>query len=323
MKKRRNPVLFLWTVCMMMSAFPASAAMVAPGGGAPDWHYDQESYEWSYRKNGEEPYTGWLNFDGEWYWFDPEGVMQSGGETKIEGNTYYFFVNGNMAWNQYVGMKFYDSEGQYDELYDVHVYGDRTPDSEEKDILSDYLYLIPRSWQHSFTRSGWQMMFYTDKEYFAAPKQGDQVYYIHHRTDTLNKKVKFTDVDAALQGWGEYIGHAAGCYKNENAWMKQIQKDLPKLQSVLQIPENYKNNKSFCFGKVFAAYLEEESYLEMAKKAPDTCRAIEEILCMKEDAKTRKQYLKRAEERRGEALAQALRATSHKYGPGVKKDNKK
>ncbi len=319
--RKKNRVIALITLgCLVaVSAMPVHAAMEAPGGGDPDWHYDQDSYEWSYRKDGGKPYTGWLNFEGEWYWFNEAGVMQSGGEAKIDGESHYFFVNGNMAWNQYVGMKFYDSEGLYDELYDIRVIGEKKPSSEDKDLLSDYLYQIPRTWQHSFTRSGWEMMFYTDKDFFAAPKNGEDIYYVCHDIDTRNKVIRFTDSDSVLQGWGEYIGFAAGCYEKDNKWMAQIRTDIPSLNAVLKIPEYYINDAQFCFGKVFAAYMDEESYVEMAKLAPKTCRALEEILRMKEDARTRKHLLKKDEKRREEAVALALRTTSHKYGPGAEK----
>lgn len=310
---RLTMVSVLILVLLQASVFTTFAAMEAPGGGDSDWYYDQDTYEWSYRKNGGDPHTGWLNFEGEWYWFDQDGTMQSGGEAKIDGNSYYFFVNGNMAWNQYVGMKFYDSEGLYDQLYDVRVIGDEAPDSEEKDLLSDYLYQIPRTWQHSFTRSGWEMMLYTEKDFFAAPKNGDEIYYVYHDIDTHYKKIKFTDVDSVLQGWGEYMGYAAGCYEKNSEWMDQIRQDLPSLQVILQIPEYYKDNAQFCFGKVFAAYLDEESFAEMAKLAPKTCRVIEEILHMKEDAKTREKLLEQDLENR----KLALQANSYKYGPGA------
>ncbi|MGN0157876.1 MAG: hypothetical protein ACI39W_01845 [Brotaphodocola sp.] len=296
------------------------AFMEAPGGGDPDWYYDAENYEWYYKKDGGNVYTGWLNFDGEWYWFDEDGKMQSGGERKIDGKSYYFFVNGNMAWDQYVGMKFYDSDGQYDENDDIRVVGNRIPDSEEKDLLSDYLYQIPRSWMHAFIQSGWEMMFYTEKDFFAAPKEGDGIYYVHHNTDTRYQKVKFTEADAVLQGFGEYIGYAVGCDRADNTWMKQIWKDMTTLSAFVQIPEYYKNDARFCFGKVFAAYMDEKTYIEMAKLTPDTCRSVEEILYMKEDGKIKEQLLQEAQERREEAVELALRTSSYKYGPGAKKD---
>ena len=323
MKKRmmvvKTMAVIVLSLVMVMPDFQSMAAMEAPGGGDPDWYYDEESYNWYYKKNGGEAHTGWLNFDGEWYWFDEAGRMTSGGEASIDGKKFYFFVNGNMARNQYVGMKFYDGEGQYDDKYDIRVIGNQAPDSEEKDLLSDYLYQIPRTWLHSFTRSGWELMLYTEKEFFAAPKEEDGIYYVHHDTDTRYQKIKFTDADSVLQGFGEYLGYAAGCYQEDSAWMKQVWKDMDTLSTFIQIPKYYKDDAQFCFGKIFAAYMDEKTYIEMAKLTPKTCRVIEEILRMKENAKTRKELLQEDMEKREEAVALALRTSSYKYGPGVEK----
>ena len=103
--------------------------MEAPGDGEDGWQYMQENYHWSYYNEDGIVHKGWLKYNGEWYWFDDNGWMFSGGNTVIDGNSYYFFINGNMAYNQYVGMKYYDGNGQQQSKHDVRVIGNTVPDS--------------------------------------------------------------------------------------------------------------------------------------------------------------------------------------------------
>ena len=42
------------------------------------WEYDSASNQWSYYQNSA-PVKGWLYIGGFWYWFDNEGLMESGG----------------------------------------------------------------------------------------------------------------------------------------------------------------------------------------------------------------------------------------------------
>ena len=192
MEKSRIGALLLAMAFMLTDVFPGYA-MEAPGDGEDGWQYMQENYHWSYYNEDGIVHKGWLKYNGEWYWFDDNGWMFSGGNTVIDGNSYYFFINGNMAYNQYVGMKYYDGNGQQQSKHDVRVIGNTVPDSEDKDLYSDAMYLIPRSWIARFIEDGWQMMFYKQKKYFAAPRTSQGIYYVYHSVDSLYKKVKFTD----------------------------------------------------------------------------------------------------------------------------------
>lgn len=285
--------LLLTGMAAILSLMPIlnTYAMEAPGNGGKNWKYDQETYDWYYLDQGREPHIGWLKYDGEWYWFDDQGRMKAGGSANIDGRSYYFFINGNMAWNQYVGLKYYDEDGQPNENHDIRVIGSERPESEDKDMLSDFLYQIPRTWIRTFARSGWEFMFYKKKRFFAAPNTDQGIYYVYHDVDLHYQKVKFTDVDSLLQAFGEYVGYAAGCYQDGSVWMKQLLHEQKVLDEILKIPDYYKTDEQFYFGKVFAAYMDEKTRIRMHCLAPESCRVIEEILRMKEDPKTREKLL--------------------------------
>lgn len=296
------------------------SAMEAPGDGDPDWYYSQKDHHWYYYHEDQSFHTGWLQFQNEWYWFDSQGWMKDSGFAVIDGMQYYFFINGHMAWNQYVGMKYYDENGQNDESHDVRVIGKSAPSTEERDILSDYLYEIPRTWIAQFIKDGWQLMFYTDKSYFAAPNTDMGIYYVYHSVDTHYKKVKFTDVDSVLQAFGEYIGYASGCFKEGNARMQVLWEEQRNLKRLLELPEYYADDDQFYFGKVFAAYLNPVLKEELLRISPRTCEVMEELLHLKDDVETRIRLKNKAAAEQEEARERAERlAEAEGYGPGIPK----
>ncbi len=320
MEKSRIGALLLAMAFMLTDVFPGYA-MEAPGDGEDGWQYMQENYHWSYYNEDGIVHKGWLKYNGEWYWFDDNGWMFSGGNTVIDGNSYYFFINGNMAYNQYVGMKYYDGNGQQQSKHDVRVIGNTVPDSEDKDLYSDAMYLIPRSWIARFIEDGWQMMFYKQKKYFAAPRTSQGIYYVYHSVDSLYKKVKFTDVDSLLQAFGEYVGHAAGCYEEDNPWMNVLWEEQTAIMPLLELPDYYAADADFYFGSVFAAYLDEEIRESMMRISPAVCEVMEEILHLEDDEETRARYQEKMQKEQEEAALRAEKtAREEGYGPGVKKE---
>ena len=133
-------------------------AMDAPGSGDPRWEY-RADHHWYYQREDGSVHTGWLSFEDEWYWFDSEGRMTEGGFHGIDGKRYYFFSNGHMAWNQYLDLSYLNEDGQPDETHDIRIAGAGTPDGEARDLLTDYLYQIPRSWLARFAKEDWQFLF--------------------------------------------------------------------------------------------------------------------------------------------------------------------
>lgn len=61
----------------------------------------------------------------------------------------------------------------------------------DKDLITDYLYEVPRGWQKQFVEDGWEFLFYKKKQYFSAPSTSFGIYYVRYSTDRRYKKVKF------------------------------------------------------------------------------------------------------------------------------------
>ena len=193
--------------------------MDAPGSGGKNWSYGKD-HHWTYRDEDGTLHTGWLFYEGEWYWFDERGWLQTGGQRDIDGERYFFFSNGHMARNQYVELKFLGENGQEEKNHEIRVIGTERPDAEDKDLITDYLYEVPRGWLSQFVEDGWQFLFYKKKSYFEAPSTSSGIYYVHHDTDRRYKKAKFCDADAILQAFGEYAGYKAGCYREDSTMMQ-------------------------------------------------------------------------------------------------------
>lgn len=319
---KKDKIGVITLVMLLVFSQPMSGyAMEAPGDGEAGWYYDQKGHHWYYREGDQDIHRGWLFYNGEWYWFSQDGWMAEGGTRSVDGLSYYFFINGHMAWNQYVGMYFYGEDGQRQKEHDVRIIGTKSPEGEDRDLFSDYLYQIPRSWIARFLKDGWQFMFYKQKKFFAAPDTSMGIYYVYHSVDTHYKKVKFTDVDSVLQAFGEYVGYTAGCYKEGNEWMEILWQEQQALLPVLELPDYYVNDARFYFGKVFAAYLDSEGHKEMIKASPKACEVLEEILHMEDDEKTRERLREkaRAEREAWEKRRERIDVPEN-YGPGVKRE---
>lgn len=292
-------------------------AMDAPGSGDPRWEY-REDHHWYYQREDGSVQRGWLFFEDEWYWFDAEGRMAESGFHEIDGQRYYFFSNGHMAWNQYLDLSYLDENGQPDENHDIRIAGSGTPDGEAKDLLTDYLYQIPRSWLARFAEEEWQFLFYPGKKFFEAPDTKKGIYYVYHSTDTHYKKVKFTRPEAVLQAFGEYVGFASGCYEKESAWMEELWKESKQLQPLLQLPDAYSGDAQIYFGSLFAAYVDEETRDEVLKRSPEAGRILDEILISAEAEEVRPRMKERFEKRRQEDLERLWWENTEKgSGPGV------
>ena len=126
--------LFFLLCFWLLFVFP-SYAMDAPGSGGKNWSYGKD-HHWTYRDQDGQLHTSWLYYEGEWYWFDEHGWMQTGGTRTIDGIRYFFFSNGHMAHNQYVDLKFLGEDGQEDKKGEIRVIGTRKPDSEDKDLIT-------------------------------------------------------------------------------------------------------------------------------------------------------------------------------------------
>ena len=320
MNKKRIAAVSFAALLLCVGNLPVYG-MEAPGDGEQGWYYGQEKHRWCYYDDSRKPHTGWLNYNGEWYWFNQEGWVADGGATTIEGIHYYFFINGHLAWNQYVGMKFYNKDGQHQPEHDVRVVGKQNPDNEDKDLFSDYMYQVPRSWITRFAEDGWQMMFYKQKKYFQAPLTNQGIYYVYHNVDTYYKKVKFTDVDSVLQAFGEYVGYAAGCYEKDNAWMEALWEEQPALAPVLNLPDRYLDDGKFYFGKLFALYVDGGGREEVLRVSPRACEVMEEILHLHDDEETKERLKKKAREMQ-EAARQAAEKAGEGGGPGIRREEK-
>ncbi len=122
----------------------------------------------------------------------------------VNGHKYYFFDNGQMAADQYVELNYYDANGLRDRTHDVRLMGKRRPSDSEKEQITKELAGVPREWIKRFAESGWELMYYTDKAYFSAPKTEQGIYFVNYDTDVHYKKIKFSKPQGLAMAFGEF-----------------------------------------------------------------------------------------------------------------------
>lgn len=251
------------------------------GEMAVGWVYDEDTYKWYFMNDDGTRKTGWHEAGGVWYWFDSKGAMYNEGFRMVSGHKYYFFENGQMAAGKYIGTYYYDSDGLRERIYDMIVQGKRKPTEEEKNAISKAMENIPGEWMEQCLKSGWEFMYYTDKEYFEAPKTDNGIFYIYHKTDTNYKKIKFTKPESLVLAFGEYVASVTGNNKEENSFMVDFQQYLLESTLVQPLPSYFDDKPSMWFGLLFESAVDPEIFYDMKKKNSDLAAYIEKTLAVR------------------------------------------
>ena len=248
------------------------------GAMAVGWAYDYEEDVWYHAGDDGRLTKGWLLAGDAWYWFNSSCEMYHGGERMVSGHKYYFFENGQMAADQYVGTGYYDENGLRDRRYDMTIQGKRRPDKDEQERITKALAEAPREWIRAFHESGWEMMFYTDKKYFSAPRTEQGIFYVYHKTDTHYRKLKFTNPDTLAMAFGEYVAWATGNDGDANGFMADYGQYLARSSIAQPLPSYFDGNISMQFGRLFESFCSEELRADMRRNSPDLLRYLEQTL---------------------------------------------
>lgn len=242
------------------------------------WYYDEDDGRYYYlERDGR--HTGWLYQDGAWYWFNSSGKMADGGYTMARMHQYYFFRNGQMAANQYVGLKYYDENGNEDSEHSIVRVGDGAVKKSDRDAVTEALENVPREWIRDFVEQGWELMYYTDKSYFSAPDTEDGVYYVRHKLDTHYKKLKFTSPGALTRAFGEYVGYRLGLYDQEgDSPVAAMAAECENVSTYTPLPSYFDDKEEAQFGLVFETFIDPENQDEFMRDAPELYAALEKLI---------------------------------------------
>lgn len=248
------------------------------GEMATGWAYDEDTSQWYYMNENGTRKTGWLQTGGVWYWFDSKGVMFQNGNRMIDAHKYYFFENGQMAANKFIELNYYDKDGLRDRQYSITIQGKRKPTEEEKTAISNAMEGIPGEWIEKCLKSGWEFMFYTDKDFFAAPATEQGVYYIYHKTDTNYKKIKFTKPESLVMAIGEYIAFTTGNDKEESGFLAEFWQYLSISSLVEPLPSYFDDKPEVWFGRLLESYSDAAIFYDITKQAPDLAKYLTDAL---------------------------------------------
>lgn len=251
------------------------------GEMAVGWVYDEDTDKWYYMNLDGTRKTGWHEAGDVWYWFDSKGAMYNEGFRMVSGHKYYFFENGQMAAGKYLGTNYYGLDGLRDRNFDMIIQGDRKPSEDERNAISKAMENIPGEWMDRCLKSGWELMYYTDKEYFEAPKTDEGIFYVYHKTDINYKKIKFTKPESLVIAFGEYVADVTGNNKEENSFMVDFQQYLLASNLVQPLPSYFDDKPAMWFGLLFESGTNPEIFYDMKKKTPDLAAYIEETLALK------------------------------------------
>lgn len=240
------------------------------------WIYDEDTDSWYHAGDDGALTVGWYHAGDAWYWFDSKCVMYHGGSRMVSGHKYYFFENGQLAANQYVGLYYYDCDGLRDNAHDIRLMGKRRPSDSEKEQITKELSGVPREWIKKFVDSGWELMYYTDKAYFSAPKTDKGIYFVNYNTDTHYKKIKFSKPAGLAMAFGEF---AASTLSDE-----EISKALTDFEQYLSVsglvqplPSYFDDKTEMQFGNLFAACADEDIRADIRKEAPELYEYIKNL----------------------------------------------
>ncbi|MEY8337094.1 hypothetical protein AALB16_03560 [Lachnospiraceae bacterium 62-35] len=242
------------------------------------WYTDERTgKKYFYDRNGELHY-GWLRYQGSWYYFTPLGNMVESGYRSIDNKNYFFYNSGRLATGTYLGLHYINENGLREEEHDIRLVGRGEVTMYDKDMISDALYYVPSKWVLRFVKDGWQIMFYTKKAYMEAPDTDLGVYYMNYKLDTAYKKLKFTDPDDIVRGFGEYIGYALGLYQEGNVQMEAMWRDEIAIAELAELPDYYVDDPGFYFGILCKLFWDPETAADLEAAAPDTYAILKELI---------------------------------------------
>ena len=104
MRKKIGILFAMITFCLLLNVFPAMAG---------EWHKTGED-QWQYMKDDGSKATGWLEIDGNRYYFDENGNRKSDYWLKDDGSWYYLDEDGVMARNTWVDNYHVDNSGRFE-----------------------------------------------------------------------------------------------------------------------------------------------------------------------------------------------------------------
>ena len=165
----------------------------------------------------------------------------------VNGHKYYFFDNGQMAADQYVELNYYDANGLRDRTHDVRLMGKRRPSDSEKEQITKELAGVPREWIKRFAESGWELMYYTDKAYFSAPKTEQGIYFINYDTDVHYKKIKFSKPQGLAMAFGEFAASELSDEETSRA-LTDFERYLAGSGLVQPLPSHFDDKPEMQFG---------------------------------------------------------------------------
>lgn len=242
------------------------------------WVYDDEEEVWYHAGENGELTKGWLRAGDAWYWFDSRFQLYDQGERMVDGHKYYFFENGQLAANQYVGLDYYDENGLRNRDYSITIQGKRRPTEEEKKQITEAMAGIPREWIKKFNDNGWEIMFYTDRSFYSAPSTDQGIYYVYHKTDTNYKKLKFTNPNSLAIAFGEYVASETDHDTEENSFMADYHQYMMESSMAQPLPSYFDDNIAMQFGSLFEAYCRPEVRADMKRVSPDLYEYLRQLL---------------------------------------------
>lgn len=240
------------------------------------WIYDEDTDCWYYAGEDGALTVGWYQTGGAWYWFDSKCVMYHGGNRMVNGHKYYFFDNGQMAGNQYVGLNYYNADGIHDGTYDIKLMGKRRPSDSEKEQITKELSGVPREWIKKFVDDGWDLMYYTDKEYFSAPKTDKGIYFVYYNTDTHYKKLKFSKPQGLAMAFGEFAASKLGD-DDKTQVIADFEQYLSVSGLVQSLPSYFDDKTAMQFANFFAACCDEDVRTDIRKESPELYETVLEL----------------------------------------------
>ena len=139
--------------------------------------------------------------------------------------------------------------------------GKRRPSDSEKEQITKELAGVPREWIKRFAESGWELMYYTDKAYFSAPKTEQGIYFVNYDTDVHYKKIKFSKPQGLAMAFGEF---AASELSDE-----ETSRALAGSGLVQPLPSYFDDKSEMQFGSFFAACCDEDVRADIRKNSPE------------------------------------------------------
>lgn len=234
---------------------------------------------WYYFNPGGERLSGWLNQGGTWYYLRSNGVMMTEGWRTIENSQYYFYENGAMAANSFIGKYYVDENGMRNTDFNIRkAKKGETPTEEDYEKAAEELNQIPKVVLSQYIKEGWKFVIDSEKKTRNQTEIDEITYPVNLYKNATDKEILFDEADGiAFTMLREFVSQKGIVQEYFPRLLAAWTFDSVNEDELEGSPASYYSNLSYHLSDQIMLYLSPDTRGEVREMNESLYQIIEEI----------------------------------------------